>query len=429
MTIKSLHPQKLAKASALILGGFLIFVAACSSSDSDEDNVATTTTQAAATTQAPTTTPTTTAPRTSYDVPGNMELFLPLDEDLEPGTIIDYELVDVGPDATVYRILYASRSIQDEVIAVSGYIATRSEPAPEGGWPLVAWAHGTVGMADQCAPSNDMDGQAALFTELLDEGFAVVATDYEGLGTPGLHPYIVGGSEARGVFDSVRAVQNHNGALEGISVSQKWVAWGHSQGGHAAMHVAQRWEEYAPELELVGVVAGAPPSQFGLLYNALLGGDFQGYIAMALGAFAEAYPDVVLEEFMADPALEFIDILDEGCTSEIFDAYNSLSAEELSRVENPLAVEPVKSIADENDPSNAPVQTPLLIIHGTADEQIPFASSLLLRVQLCGLDDSVPIKHMSYADETHGSVIPASLADMTSWMNSRFSGEEAESDC
>ncbi len=425
MAVKSFHLQKLAKASVLILGGLVVFAAACGSSDSDDDNVVSGTLSTTGITQPASTT----LSKTLYDVPGNMELFLPLDEDLEPGTIIDSELVDVGPNATAHRILYASRSVKDEVIAVSGYVVTKSEPAPEGGWPLVAWAHGTVGMADQCAPSHDLSEQISLWGELLDEGFAVVATDYEGLGTPGLHPYIVGESEARGVFDSVRAVQNHNGALEGISVSQEWIAWGHSQGGHAAMHVAQRWQDYASELDLIGVVAGAPPSQFALLYGALVGSEFQGYIAMAIGAFAAAYPEVVLEDYLGEPALELIDILDEGCTSEVFDAYNPLTAQELSILENPLDVEPVKSIAAETDPSTSPIQVPLLIIHGTEDEQIPYASSLALRLQICGIDNSIPLLHMSYVGETHGSVVPASFTDMTDWMGERFLGNPAESDC
>ncbi len=398
---------------ALLLGVGLV-AAACGSSD-DDDTTASAPEAAAQLTE-------------SYDVPGSLELTLPV-PDVPAGTILDTEELDLGADFIGYRILYASRSLQDEPIAVSGYVVSRSETPPAGGWPLVAWAHGTVGTADRCAPSNDVPGQRTLWEMVLNGGYAVVATDYEGLGTPGLHPYIVGESEARGVFDSVRAVQNHDGELPGIEVTSQWITLGHSQGGHAVMHVAERWQDYAPELELIGAVAGAPPSQFDLLYNVLVDGPFKGYIVMALAAFDAVYPEVVLEDLVPQPTLDLFPVLEEECLEHVFETFNPLTREEISLLPDPLAVEPIKSLTEENDVKNKAIQTPLLIIHGEADEQIPVVSSQFLVGQLCVLDNSVSIQRNTYPGEGHSAALFAAADDIFAWAADRFAGEEPPAGC
>ena len=190
-----------------------------------------------------------------HDAPGALEVPLPLPPG-EPGEIIDVEVLDVGEDYVGYRILYHSRSLRGDDIAVSGFVVAPAGDPPPGGWPLVAFAHGTAGTADICAPSHEAEEHIASWGPYL-EGYAVVATDYEGLGTPGLHTYVVGRSEARGVLDSVRAAHNLR-AIDGpgsgslLPVSDAFVVWGHSQGGHAAMHTGQHWADYAPELRLLG---------------------------------------------------------------------------------------------------------------------------------------------------------------------------------
>jgi acetyl esterase/lipase len=100
--------------------------------------------------------------------------------------------------------------------------------------------------------------------DILAKGYVVVATDYPGLGTPGIHPYLIGISEARAVLDSVRAARNlpHTGA------SNRFAVWGHSQGGHAALYTGELAASYAPELRLVGVAAAAPATYLADLFDA-----------------------------------------------------------------------------------------------------------------------------------------------------------------
>lgn len=156
------------------------------------------------------------------------------------------------------RILYSSTDGLDNLtpVAVSGALFVPKGPAPAGGWPLMAWAHGTVGSADRCAPSLNQRSprDTRYLNHWLEQGYAIVATDYQGLGTPGLHPYGLTRPLAYGVLDSIRAV----GAAP-VNVSKRAVVFGQSQGGRAAFATAVMAKDYAPDVEVVGVVATGTP--------------------------------------------------------------------------------------------------------------------------------------------------------------------------
>ena len=155
---------------------------------------------------------------------------------------------------TALRILYSSTSgVGRGAIVVSGMMFLPKGPAPHGGWPIVAWAHGTTGFADPCAPS--WTGPSArdrkYLQSWLDAGFAVVASDYEGLGTPGVHPYLLWRSEGRSVLDAVRAALSaHAGEL-----SDRVIVVGQSQGSGAALGATYLAASYAPDVHVLGTVA------------------------------------------------------------------------------------------------------------------------------------------------------------------------------
>ena len=152
-----------------------------------------------------------------------------------------------------------------EVQATSLVITPKTAP-PVKGWPIVVWAHGTTGVADQCAPSRsklkvEIEG---MITQLLSAGYVVVAPDYEGLGEPSgneFHPFLNLKSEAYSITDAVVAARNYLGA----KVSNQWMAVGHSQGGHAALGAAQ----YASRanLDYKGAVVVAPASNLQTIFN------------------------------------------------------------------------------------------------------------------------------------------------------------------
>ena len=184
------------------------------------------------------------------------------------GTLIwNKRTTTVAGAARTDFVLYSSKSFPgNRKIAVSGTFSVPNGTPPADGWPVISWAHGTTGIADECAPSRfigsgDYYGSesADLIEGWLDDGYAVLKTDYEGLGTPGVHPYLVGVSEARGVLDIVRAARTANS-----NISKKVIITGHSQGGHAALFAAQEAAKWTSDLDHLGTVPYAPPADFQL---------------------------------------------------------------------------------------------------------------------------------------------------------------------
>ncbi len=173
-----------------------------------------------------------------------------------PGTLIRSQRIAAPPGARAWRVLYHSRALDGRDVAVSGVVVAPTGAAPASGRPMVSWAHGTTGLGDRCAPSRSPGVASELpwIREFVDRGYVVAATDYEGLGTPGPHPYLVGESEGRSVLDAARAARGLRATGAGDSV----VVTGHSQGGQAALFAGEIASRYAPDLDVRGVAALAP---------------------------------------------------------------------------------------------------------------------------------------------------------------------------
>lgn len=172
-------------------------------------------------------------------------------------SVVPYTAATTTPLTTFSKkISYRMPSVNGgETIATAVVFVPKGTP-PAGGWPIIAWAHGTTGVADICAPSGSdnlglVDPATAV---LVQQGYMVVAPDYEGLGSDGIHPYLHLASEGRSLVYAVLA------ARENVSTAgSRWMAYGHSQGGHAALGAAQYAHE-ATGLSYLGTVAVAPVS-------------------------------------------------------------------------------------------------------------------------------------------------------------------------
>lgn len=339
----------------------------------------------------------------------------------KPGAVIKSEKVSAPDvDGTVYRVMYVSESQTGKPVPVTGVVIVPRGAAPEGGFPIVAWAHGTDGMADKCAASLDPTENTPAIEQLLDKGYAIAASDYQGEGSPGLHPYIAGQNAARNVVDNVRAAR----ILEGKKLSKDYVVWGHSQGGHTAMHADQLAPDYAPELDLKGVVAGAPPSQFNLIYDFLKTSDYRHYLLMAAGGLNAAYGDKAapLDQVLTPEGIDLLPALEEVCAGDLQERFAGVDVDTVTKAD-PFEVPAWNKILTAEDPQSfeqaSPV--PLLIIHGGADEQIPTASSALLRDHLCGIGQD--LTRWVYPGTTHSGVIAPSLNDMLTWIGARFADQ------
>lgn len=339
----------------------------------------------------------------------------------KPGDLIASEPVTVaGLNGTMSRVMYHSTTIDGRDIAVTGLIAIPNGTPPAGGRPVITWAHGTTGLADKCAPSLDAAGTVQLANGLLDAGYLVVATDYEGLGTPGRHPYIAGESEAHGVLDIVKMAQTFPNA----SASKRYVVWGHSQGGHAAMFAGHIAAAYAPGIELVATVAGAPPSQLLLINAALQKSPYRHYIIMAAAGINAGSGDqkADLTTVLTPEGLAFLENVDSMCSSDLGKAASGLDISKLQKAD-PATVPAWNQLLRDNDPGafTTPLPNPLLIVHGGNDEQIPVASSALLFDQLCKIGQVE--QRWVFDGQSHAGVITPSFPSMMTWIADRFAGK------
>ena len=340
-----------------------------------------------------------------------------------PGAPIWAERVAAPPGALAWRILYHSRTIHDEDIAVSGLVVAPEAAPPEGGFPVIAYAHGTTGLADPCAPSKaaqprDTDDDAGGDLPLppfWEEGYVVVATDYEGLGTPGRHPYIVGGSEGRGILDSIRAAR----ALPDAHAGDQAVVVGISQGGHAALFTGEVADAYAPDAGLLGVVALAPGAELAQAAMLLLGDESVVGFAVAIGAgFDAAYPDVRLADILTPKALAAIDVVDTGCIDDILATYAG-PVEETLRLEC-LMQPPWPALLYENTPGRVATSVPVFVGQGDADALVVPELTNALVVRLCAIGDDVTYRR--YPGASHGGVVEAAHEDVLGWIEDRLAG-------
>jgi alpha-beta hydrolase superfamily lysophospholipase len=282
-----------------------------------------------------------------------------------PGTLIEAIELAAPEGMRGWAVLYGSLGAGDVPIGVSGLVLAPAAAAREA--PILAWAHGTAGLADACAPSRAGFGHpaAGALLSLAALGFTVTATDYEGLGTPGLHPYLVGPSEGRAVLDSIRATKQ----LTGVPSGAPSAVMGISQGGHAALWSAECAPAYAPELPIAGVVAASPPIDLLATRTSLVGS-------------ARWTPAAWLDSLMVAVAWSdhFGFDLEGRLTEEGERVAQALRTEALETVALPSS-DPFRSdpgswpewpaLAEANSPGHAASRAPILMLAATEDEIVP----------------------------------------------------------
>jgi acetyl esterase/lipase len=346
-----------------------------------------------------------------------------------PGTLIRQEPMLGAPDgAAAYRVLYRSTNPEGGPIAVSGVIIVPTGPTPEGGRPVIAWAHPTTGIVPRCAPSLAMFifQQIAGSREMVERGYAIAATDYPGLGTPGPHPYLVGDSEARSVIDSVRAARS----LPGVGNSNRYAVWGHSQGGQAALFTGLISKSYAPELHLVA--AAAPATDLAtLMTDDLNSSGGRNLTAMTVWSWSRVFGAPV-GSVIAPAAMPAVDHLATECIESIFDILvrdrtSKPLAQEFLTVANPAVVEPWRSLLARNTPGALPSAIPVFLAQGSTDGLVRPAVTRAYMQRLCRAGSRVRMLVMPNVN--HGFAGRDSASAAVGWMADRFAGRAAPNDC
>lgn len=325
--------------------------------------------------------------------------------------------------ARATKLTYWSQGPGDKPMLSTGAFYIPEGTPPEGGWPVVSWAHGTTGIADRCAPSATphTERDANYLGHWISQGYAVVATDYVGLGTPGVHPYLDGRSAAHSVIDMVRAARSLDPVLAG-----KWVVIGQSQGGHAAMFTADLAAGYAPELDYRGAVETGTPSQIEKLLPTLGQGFPQlplrgttAYMAYILDGLRAARPDLNVNSYLSPLGLTVLDEIENLCVFEAFDKFAGISVGQLmSRSTNePDILEAAREIFAV--PTSG-YDRPVFMGQGLLDNDQPAPLTAALVAELAA--NRVDFRFHPYPTD-HGGTMAASLPDSTPFVAQLFAGE------
>lgn len=331
-------------------------------------------------------------------------------------------------------ITYASQNGAGEPIVVSGTVAIPAGQAPDGGWPVLSWAHGTTGIADTCAPSGDtvdgavhdyVGGVTATLDEWVRKGYVVVQTDYEGMGTPGDHTYLNAASESNAVTDIVRAARNLDS-----DVGDRWFAAGHSQGGAAAVSASGLAVDRAPELSLLGAIAVAPGSGLSLTPAYVKSGNpavapALAFLPLTLLGAAAADPAIEPEKIVTDEAAPLMTAARRGCIADIRAAIPSVPVDRVIRPDADLG--PWTQYLEAQEPAAATPAVPLLVAQGTADQLVTVAATDAVVDALCGKGARVDLRTYDGAD--HRAAIQASLADAQDFAAALLDGQQTPTSC
>jgi alpha-beta hydrolase superfamily lysophospholipase len=345
------------------------------------------------------------------------------------GAVIRAEPIDVDIEGgTAQRLLYVSER-PDGSRAVSGaMIFIPAKPAPAGGRPVVAWEHGTLGMGDACVPSRSTNPAGDMHTwigPMMSQGWVVVATDYVGLGTTGPNQYLIAQSEVRDIVNAVRAARQFPDA----QASNRYVTWGHSQGGHASIWTGHLGQEYAPELELLGVAAAAPAldlpeiasAQWDTTVGWVIGSDL-------IESWPTFYPELPVKSILTVQGQDASQRLAAECISE--SGLEALVREKLGQ--EFFSSNPAKNAAwtmalRDQTPPPLPASIPMFMAQGTADQVVlPWPNSII-QVQWCAAGSDINVLWMGNINHQDAALTAGPAA--VDWIADRFAGRPNTRSC
>ena len=324
------------------------------------------------------------------------------------------------------RVVHVSQTADGASTEVSASVFTPSGDAPDGGWPVVSFGHGTTGIESACAPSlsRNLLGLADLAAGFTQAGYAVAIADYQGLGHPGVHPYLDNPTAGYNMIDAVRALRNTF-----PDVSNRWVAFGGSQGGGAAW-AANEQADYAPELELLGSVSLAPGADMtGLVDKAgegTLTDDQAPLMQWVLESLARTVDGFDLDRYRSASVAEDWDALTD-CTP----AQARARGDAVTRIEpksfaprSPAAEAVLRDSLARMAVPQQQASAPMLVVYGDADSYIDVEWTDAALARACALGDVIEIDRQP--GKGHADI---DGDEVNRWIGERFSGEPAVNDC
>ena len=368
--------------------------------------------------------------KTSTLVVAALVVALSADDAARAAVLVSATPIAGAPDeARAYRVLYRTRGIGDRVVEASGIVVVPAGRAPEKGRDVVAWAHGTTGIADSCAPSANpwRFSIIAGLRSMVRQGYVVVAPDYVGLGTPGPHPFLAGAVTAHAVLDAVRAARS----VPEADASDRFAVWGESQGGHAALWTGRLARSYAPELDLVGVAASAPATD--------LTANIAGAKNVAVRSLMTAYAGVSWSRIYGAPLSSVTGAAGQTLMRRVatrcvtLDGFKLGTTIGLVRIAHKLRnvalanIAPWASLMRDNSVRTEPLGVPLLVAQGSADAIIDPAVTRKFVDDMCGAGQ--PVRFIEVPDGDHVTIAKRTAEETVGWLGERFAGKPAPTDC
>jgi pimeloyl-ACP methyl ester carboxylesterase len=363
------------------------------------------------------------APDAFYDPPANLPH--------QPGALLRSEpLKDVTLPAGIrgWRILYAT-TVDDNTPATAVATVFAQTDPPDGPRPVIAWEHATTGLLQKCMPSLLSAPTKGVFSRdrIVKAGWVVVATDYSFAEKGGPHPYLIGEGEARATLDSVRAARQ----MPELTLDKRMAIWGYSQGGHAALWTGIIGPRYAPDLEILGVAAIAPPANIrnALAMNVEADKRFGPYLALSYSRF---YPDSTFEQAIRPGALD--------AARQIASLCCFLPPEDAERIQAlaatfdgpALAISSNKALQarlDQNTP-DGPIQAPVVIAQGLSDNVVPPSATDAYVEERCAAGQR--LEYWTFAGRDHLTIVqPVTPLEelLIKWTTARFANEPQATGC
>ena len=386
------------------------------------------------------------------------------------GQIIKQEKIKTSvKGAQAWKIAYVSSDVADRKTIVTGLVVAPIGQAPKEGRPILAWAHGTTGSAQNCGPSQIIDPAVPLneyflmdgnswtdygipnVEEFVNEGYVVVATDYQGLGGGGKHQYAVAGTNGRDVINSARAASS----MKEAGTGKKTVVYGWSQGGGATIAAASLVDYQvqqgtaADNLQYVGYVALAPEDVAIMLPNVptdeagaakLMNGFTQAnvpnvflfaHFVMGLWGTQAAYPDLKLTDVLTDEGAKATDKLSSNkCIHVLSDTFNYAYGDQYKSLLKPEASNSLAWVKAFVDGSVKPVKpaAPVVIYWGTKDTAVPPVMHELYQKQMCSMGANVERIQLP-GEQTHFTTPGVSAPMYLEWVKDRIKGKPLSNNC
>ena len=326
--------------------------------------------------------------------------------------------------ARAVRIAYHSEDVLGRATVTTAMILLPAGRTPAGGWPIIAWGHGTSGVSTDCAPSLMRDGYYGDegLSDMLKAGFAIVATDYQGLGTPGAHLYVDKPSQARDLIYSVPAARSAVPEL-----GKRWVADGHSQGGLASWGVAELEEVRVDDGYLGAISVSGAGSLEGLFAYILEHPKMTFYLPWMAAGIHARFPEFKPESILA-PAImrQFHAAISHGCWYSGYAMFKDTPKNTAFKPgwrNDPT----VRRWIKENELGDVKISKPLLVISGEDDQTVPIAGVRSTVRNSCAAGSN--LYFMTYPGLDHDETMMNSVQAQIGWMRDRFAGKAFSGTC